>query len=349
MDQETALTVTPNQHDKIAIIRECLGLTEPEARRQQSMVKDYMAFYGEQMAMLGLRYGPTGNIWILPIPSHLRLIKVLQIVKTGSYPNREELRRLIKSEFKSALKAIDELTDAVIDVCLRLWLMINFRCSSVGGYGGDSSSIEWEEGVPLASKLSDLFPRSTTDLSLNQRHLSAQFTVACMVEVSGLKVRWTSSLVEHLRLDCDQKTLWIFPHQLYLQQHAKSTGTARTGLPANLYEEAIKTLDLLFPSKDEATKRLLKKHGKVLHTVGPSQRELDLRRFSFWRDRLLELDEFVFRAPSEDWRQLWCDRRDPQKFWTFWIASMIFVLTIASTVASIVQTWATLQSLKRGA
>jgi hypothetical protein len=79
--------------------------------------------------------------------------------------------------------------------------------------------------------------------------------------------------------------------------------------------------------------------------IQPRQRSRDLRDYPYWRDRILELYEDIFLGDPEGWTQLWRDRRDMQKFWTFWIALAIFMLTLVSTAASIVQTWAALQGL----
>lgn len=113
-----------------------------------------------------------------------------------------------------------------------------------------------------------------------------------------------------------------------------------------LYEETNRTLDLLFPTWDKATRRLLESGGKTfrLHYFSSQDRVLDLNQYSYWRDRLLELNEDIFLAPPEGWTQLWRDRRDPQKFWTFWLMLSVFTMTIVSTVASVLQAAATLKA-----
>jgi hypothetical protein len=129
-----------------------------------------------------------------------------------------------------------------------------------------------------------------------------------------------------------------------------STQTAQDALsnlplPNDFVEETNRTLDLLFPSTDDRTRKFLKSRGKDFHMIQPRQRSRDLRDYPYWRDRILELYEDIFLGDPEGWTQLWRDRRDMQKFWTFWIALAIFMLTLVSTAASIVQTWAALQGL----
>lgn len=73
---------------------------------------------------------------------------------------------------------------------------------------------------------------------------------------------------------------------------------------------------------------------------------LMLSDFDHWRDRLLELHEEIFQSPPVSWAQLWRDRRNPQQYWTFWVAMMILVLTLLSTVATILQAWASMKALE---
>ena len=118
-------------------------------------------------------------------------------------------------------------------------------------------------------------------------------------------------------------------------------------VPLNVLEESKLSLDLLFPFWDSRTIKLLAKEKQNFHEYGPfeSTRILTLLDFDHWRDRLLELHEEVFLAPPVSWAQLWSDRRNPQQFWTFWIALMILLLTVTSTVATIVQAWASTKAL----
>jgi hypothetical protein len=105
--------------------------------------------------------------------------------------------------------------------------------------------------------------------------------------------------------------------------------------------ETIQSLNLLFPHWDGATVRLLEKHGQTFHSSGPydGPAPLNLMEFDHLRDRLLEVYDVIFQSPPVSWKQLWRDRRNPQQFWTFWIALLILVLTLISTIATIMQAW----------
>lgn len=114
-----------------------------------------------------------------------------------------------------------------------------------------------------------------------------------------------------------------------------------------MLEEIKLSLDLLFPFWDDRTVTLLMNEKQNFHEYGSFEatRTLALMDFDHLRDRLLELHEEIFLSPPISWAQLWRDRRSPQQFWTFWIAIMILILTVFSTVATIIQAWASLKAL----
>jgi hypothetical protein len=122
---------------------------------------------------------------------------------------------------------------------------------------------------------------------------------------------------------------------------------SRLLIPLKVLTETKLSLDLLFPFWDNRTIALLEKEGQTFHENGPfeSIKALNLLAFDHWRDRLLELHEEIFQAPPVSWAQLWRDRRSPQQFWTFWVALIILFLTILSTVATIIQAWASVKAL----
>ena len=113
-------------------------------------------------------------------------------------------------------------------------------------------------------------------------------------------------------------------------------------IPKEVLNEAVRTLNLLFPISDPATEKVLMKHYPRIrfHVDEPYEgpRSLNVFDYDVWRDRLLELYEDVYQSPPASWAQLWKDDRNPQQFWTFWIALFILFLTIVSTFASIAQT-----------
>ena len=115
--------------------------------------------------------------------------------------------------------------------------------------------------------------------------------------------------------------------------------SSRSPLPVTVLRETIQTLDLLFPFWDERTKALLKREGQSFHNITSHVdhgRRLHLLDFPHWKVRLLDVHEEIYQSTPASWAQLWLDRRNPQQFWTFWIALVILVLTLISTIASTV-------------
>ena len=123
---------------------------------------------------------------------------------------------------------------------------------------------------------------------------------------------------------------------------------SRLPIPLSVLKETKASLDLLFPPWDTETVALLEDEKQTFHKTGPfdATRTLSLRDFEYWRDRLLELHEEVFQSPPVSWAQLWRDRRNPQQFWTFWIAILILLMTTLSTMATIIQAWAAVKALQ---
>jgi hypothetical protein len=97
---------------------------------------------------------------------------------------------------------------------------------------------------------------------------------------------------------------------------------------------------LLFPTWDKDTKNFLRRENQNFHNIQPytTSRPLNLQQFNHWRDRLLDVYEQVYLAPPVSVAQLWHDRRNPQQWWTFWIALFIALLTVISMTTGIMQT-----------
>ncbi|CAN9211256.1 unnamed protein product [Alternaria alternata] len=105
-------------------------------------------------------------------------------------------------------------------------------------------------------------------------------------------------------------------------------------IPVNIIDEAIATLDYLFP-QDNATKEFLqeeeKRHGIAINVLSldpPSHRTtIRLKDFNYYHDRMLDV-AYEYTNPPTSWRLVWKDRRNPVQFWTFWLGLGIFGFTI---------------------
>ena len=117
-----------------------------------------------------------------------------------------------------------------------------------------------------------------------------------------------------------------------------AASTITTPYPKDLLDETLRTLQMLFPNWDKRTQDFSARNGKPLILPAAGRRVLDLRKYHYWRERLLELYEEVYLSPPTGLKQLWRDRRDPEKYSTFIIGVMVAILTIVSTFTSVIQT-----------
>jgi hypothetical protein len=98
-----------------------------------------------------------------------------------------------------------------------MWLQINIRDVVFRNSGRGVPDIQWDELAPLREFLSSLLPIAKWDLGAKERRLDPYFIGANMVDICGLKIDWTTSWEDHLRLDHVGKILWVFPYKRNLE------------------------------------------------------------------------------------------------------------------------------------
>ena len=129
------------------------------------------------------------------------------------------------------------------------------------------------------------------------------------------------------------------------------THSSSTLLPPELFSETATSLALLFPRINTDCTVLLRNESQNLdanlRTLAPASRHV--QEYDYWRDNLLTMWEVFERSQPSSVLQWWYDRRNIVQWWTFWVAFVILTLTIffgmISSVASIVQAWASVKSL----
>ena len=104
----------------------------------------------------------------------------------------------------------------MIDLALRLWLVLYIR----DGFAHAAKSIRWDDMTSLQELISGQFrkPRLLSVLSEKMFDivLPDHFNALNLRRYSGIKVKLTSSLNEHLELDRERSKLKIFPLKYYL-------------------------------------------------------------------------------------------------------------------------------------
>ncbi|KAK0611960.1 hypothetical protein B0T14DRAFT_339016 [Immersiella caudata] len=312
-------------------------------------METYSDYYVREIRRLQVGVAP--GLARLAARTHEDLIHICEVLSKGRTRARQDIRKELLSYFATK----DHLAvDRSIDLTLRLWLLLNVRDSQLSVLLPEQPPLLWEDSCSLETFIEAHFRRSTTKLGYRESRLDPSFTVANMVRVCDLRVRWTESIDDHLRLDQRRRVLSIFPMKGFLVGQLNSAVVDGDGnkvskvLPASLLQETVITLNLLFPQWDSATQALLRQDGQRFDSEAPfdGPRRQSLDEFSYWRDRLLELHEEIYKASPGTWGQLWRDRRNPHNWWTFWIVLLVIVpLTIVGTIASVVQSQAAVESL----
>ena len=107
--------------------------------------------------------------------------------------------------------------------------------------------------------------------------------------------------------------------------------------PAGFIEETLRTLAILFPKHDVATKKWYKKVSlnsacrldmRLLKIGNLDAESRQMENFGYWHDRLVILKEVYDEARPSTLSQWWYDRRNGVQWYTFWVALLVLILTI---------------------
>ncbi|KAL8854500.1 MAG: hypothetical protein Q9221_000771 [Calogaya cf. arnoldii] len=182
--------------------------------------------------------------------------------------------------------------------------------------------------------------------------LPQSFTAANLEKIGGIQVLWTDNLADHLLLRDDDTKVMLFHHVSALRLlYYSSTSPVR-----ELTNETIRTIALLIPptlgTANLWFKQRQRQHGLDSEAgncdrLNSSERQID--KFHYWRERLVLLKRTYDDAEPKNLSQLWWDDRKKTQWFTFWVAVLVFVMTVffgvIQSVASIVQAWASVKSL----
>ena len=242
------------------------------------------------------------------------------------------------------------LSATLLDLAAGVWSML-----SIGTFPGDISydePIHWEENESLADVIGKCLPSKPGSQDLVK--LPQTFTAAHLEQIGGIDVIWTSNLADHLLLKDDDTKLMLFHQVSVLQLHKFSQSSL---FPQGLVDETIRTISLLIPPilgepnpwylQQRRIHKIDLQAGNCVR-LNSSQRQIE--NFVYWRDRLVLLKRTFDDAEPRSISQLWWDDRKKTQWFTFWVAVLVFFMTVffgtIQSVAGIVQAWASVQSLK---
>jgi len=211
---QTLVTDEPNDDVKYLIGEEFFG---DGFSRTDGLTRfaSYFTFHAREVKELQFsRFQGANQIAELAIKTYQDLIDVVHVLRDHPDSTRPDIRTELQ---KKVSHNGDIAVNRAIDIGLRWWLMLNLREEEFRGLGSGRPSFQWDDKTQLRSYVSELFPRSKWQLDRKESRLAPEFTVAYMHSVCKLRVRWTSSLEDHLRLQIrDEKILWIFPYKACL-------------------------------------------------------------------------------------------------------------------------------------
>jgi hypothetical protein len=225
---------------------------------------------------------------------------------------------------------------------LRMMLSLDIRIGSRGGSisRARSSIIDWEDGTTLPKAIANHFiDGSSRTRDMVTGRIDPSLSLAFLCTYRGFKVFWTSNFSEHLNISWKSKIITIYEHKVFLWNHLRNSDSPI--IPREILEEAIDTLNLLFPLNDPQTRSLLAQNGKDFQGLGycsrPRDKCLDLGRFNIWRDRIAKLVEIMNEEPK-GLKQLALEKdgRNLLPFVTFWIAIAVAFLSLLNLPFAII-------------
>ena len=315
----------------------------------ENLFEAFFARYTTLCSLAANANRAIGNI------THWQLASVIKLLQDpgGAWRNRLQL---VDDVYNSSVFTWDDpmvgrgLAPTLIDLAVDAWSML-----SVAKFPGDISydePIHWEDDSTLTHLVRQCFPLVPESQDIVK--LPQTFTAAHLEKIGGIQVIWTSNLADHLLLKEDDTKLMLFHQVSILRLHRMSPNSI---FPEGLIDETIQTIALLVPPalgeptpwfrQQQQMHKIDVKAGDC-NRLNSSQRQI--KNFVFWRDRLVLLKRTFDDAEPRNLSQLWWDDRRKTQWFTFWVAVMVFILTlffgIIQSVASIVQAWAAVQSLR---
>jgi hypothetical protein len=234
-------------------------------------------------------------------------------------------------------------SDAVrrsVEFTLRIWLTVNTHTSDifVGPIAAGDTPIDWPDDVSLEQLLQGCFGhRAQLPLQRGAATIDPAFTATYLVNTCGVRLHWTDDILAHLSFDLKRLVLTVYRHKACLLSHLDSPRSCP--ISKEILEEALDTMDLLFPPWEVTTKHLLMKEGQQsLYTLGcrRGNRVLDVPHYQYFGEALEHLIESFDKVPRT-WRQLALDRRNKLEWSAFWITVMVAILTVVSIPCNIIQ------------
>ncbi|KAK4464545.1 hypothetical protein QBC42DRAFT_43452 [Cladorrhinum samala] len=261
------------------------------------------------------------------------LVARIQAIASSGISRTEALqvaRELVVEEAPSE----DQLM-ASVDVAVRLWLTVDVSSFKSRRQG----LLSWKSTETLSEVVQAHFRNLEQEQpfltpAADRGQVDSNLTAKFLVKYRGYNIIWTSNLAVHLAIDWEYKTITVYEHKVFLDNQLKYlTSSSGLPIPPAVLEEAIDTLNLLFPFQVDSAKRFLAKHKKPFYGLGSCgrPRKLDISDYRYWRSRVSDLGH-ITTGPPVGLQQLRLHNKGENllQFATFWTAIAVGAFTVAS-------------------
>ncbi|KAI1074399.1 hypothetical protein F5B20DRAFT_563600 [Whalleya microplaca] len=241
------------------------------------------------------------------------------------------------NSYASSAYSLDSVS-RVIELAATVWLTVRVDSVCPHDHGVNGGCIAWQGHLSLGACIQSYFEIEDLEVTEGKRNrIPRSFTMAHLCRRYGFRVIWTNNLADHLIINWEHKIVTIYEHLICLWNHCKYTNDCH--IPQAILEEAIDTINLLFPSDKADTQAFLRITNKSFWKLGYCERQrcMQLSGYHYWRGSIQQLME-VLDDPPTGFNQISLDkeRRNFVEWATFWVAFIVALLTIISIVFGIV-------------
>ncbi|TGJ81043.1 hypothetical protein E0Z10_g7723 [Xylaria hypoxylon] len=194
------------------------------------------------------------------------------------------------------------------------------------------NTIRWDSGSLRQFTEKYFGLGSGTRLQPDKPQIGRIFTALNLRKIGGMRIEWTRNLADHLRLVDDDKTVSIFDCVAFLKFQRK---VHQPMFPPGFIDETLRTLSLLIPQNDNKTQMWVKLQIED-HDLDPllsecgslTTQDRRFENFNYWNNRLVILKQALDESRPQTLSQWWFDRRNGVQWYTFWVAILVFLVTI---------------------
>ncbi|KAM0257328.1 hypothetical protein ACHAQJ_004415 [Trichoderma viride] len=265
------------------------------------------------------------------VDSHRDIASISKRILSGE--TREEVGGIAASAAVS--EPDDDDVNYGIDTCASLVVMVEIEFNPPKEISA-LTRVPWKTGS-LADALACYFCPQIA-LRSERPKLGKVFTARNLTRMAGIEVQWTTNLADHLCLGKNDQVVYIFHCASFLQFQQSLRSSP---FPESFLQETLDTLALLFPSTDKETTKWLGGIKNIdpqlaeCHYLCSRKRRFD--RFNYWHDQLVILKQAFDESSPRSISNWWYDTRDGVRWYTFWVAILVFAVSAIFGIVQIVE------------